>query len=405
VLDTEPVRTAHAVRVLWAAWCDAVIAYREGDGGGDGGEEPWPWVLEYVGTGLTAAQKECLAGDAELKRAAPLGEVVFFGSYMHDGLRGYVVRIGNDDGVAAAAADAKALADQKIVLFATDVEMQNGVPETQTFLVSETQFKGVLIPDVKIDSKGCVSFYMKANGESIIIFKDVAQFRRHLASGTSEGTGFVGLEYESSDPPQRVINAITATSIDSNGRVCTFAMDTRYPHALGRSSEGGDLDLGPLDYLEETRVTKVASGGYMSAAVSSDGELFLWGQACPGSERELDVLKEDGKVEGLVTGIGGVEEQDDFVKLLDVRIDGQEARVYDVAIGHGHVLVAAEVGKVGGETKRVVFAGGDNSKSQLGLGPDEDFKSTFEEVTFLRGKRIIQLATAGWSSYVVTLED
>ncbi|CAN9204461.1 unnamed protein product [Alternaria alternata] len=299
----EPVLEARSIRVLWAAWCDAVIAHssknkdEDGDGGdSDGGvEEPWPWVLEYMGTGLTTAQKECLIGDEDLKRAAPLAEAVLFGSAMHDGLRGYVVKSGNGDGDADAdAGTGTERAEQKIVLFGTDVEIEEGVPEIQTFLVSESGF--------------------------------------------------------------------TAT------------------------------------------ITDVAAGGYMSAAVSSDGELFVWGQACPGAGKELDVLKVSGGVEVPVTGIGVDEEQDEFVKCLDVRIDGQVARVYDVAVGHGHLLVAAELCETGEETKSVLFAAGDDSENQLGLETGADFKESFEEVTSLRGKRIVQLEAAGWSTYVVSLE-
>ena len=142
----------------------------------------------------------------------------------------------------------------------------------------------------------------------------------------------------------------------------------------------------------------------MSAAVSSDGELFVWGQACPGAGKELDVLRVSEGVEAPVTGIGVDEEQDEFVKCLDVRIDGQVASVYDVAVGHGHLLVAAELCEMGEETKSVLFAAGDDSENQLGLETGADFKESFEEVASLRGKRIVQLEAAGWSTYVVLLE-
>ena len=143
----------------------------------------------------------------------------------------------------------------------------------------------------------------------------------------------------------------------------------------------------------------------MSAAVSSDGEFFLWGQACPGSEGELDVLEGSIGADGLATGIGVDGEQDEFVKCLDVRIEGKEARVYDVAIGHGHVLVAAEVCRIGEETKRVLFAAGDNGRNQLGPETGTDFKERFENVKSMQGKRIIQLVAAGWSSYIVSDEE
>jgi hypothetical protein len=90
---------------------------------------------------------------------------------------------------------------------------------------------------------------------------------------------------------------------------------------------------------------------------------------------------------------------------LDVRIEGKGARVCDVAIGHGHVLVAAEVCGIGEETKRVLFAAGDNGRTQLGPETGTHFKERFEEVKSMRGKRIIQLVAAGWSSYIVSDEE
>ncbi len=397
-----PVLQARSIRVLWAAWCDALITYSSNlDGDGEGGE---PWVLLYTGTGLTAAQKESLTGDADLKRAIAGvdkdSKVVFFGSSMHDGLRGYVVKSG-DAGVRADDAD------QKVVLFGTDVEMEDvGVPEVQSFLVSETASS--MIIDVKIGSEGCVLLYTKERSttrESIMRFADFAQFRRWLSSGEMDGkTEVTSLPYESHDPPQCVMNAATVTAVDIDMHVWTSTKDPRYPRCLGRLYDGGS-DFAPLPYFSESYVTKIASGGYMNAALNSDGELFLWGQACPGAGGELDVLKDSVEVDRTLTGISVNGEQDEFVKCLDVQIDGQEATVYDVAVGYGHILVAAEMCETGGDTKRALFAAGDNSGNQLGLGTETNFKETFEEVTALRGKRIVQLVAAGWSTYVVSLEE
>jgi hypothetical protein len=403
-LEPAPILEAASVRVLWAAWCDAVIAYSHiGNRNGDGGEEPWPWVLKYMGTGLTTAQKELLTGDTDLKRGDGPAEAVFFGSAMHNGLRGYVVKSGDED---ADTGTGVVRADRKIVLFGTDLEMDDdGVPDVQSFLLTETEAS---ITDVKINSEGCVLLYTKSRsaiGESVMRFADFAHFRRHLSSGSIDtASEVVPLPYESHSPPQYVSNATTTTAVDDGMHVWTSTRDPRYPKCLGRSYEGGE-DIAPLPYLSESYVTKIASGGYMSAAVSSDGELFLWGQACPGSEKELDVLKGSRGVEGLVTGVDVHGQQDGFVKCLDMRIDGQEARVCDVAVGHGHVLVAAESCRVKEETKSVLFAAGDNSKSQLGLETDTEFKETFGEVASLRGKRVVQLVAAGWSTYVVTHEE
>jgi hypothetical protein len=401
------------MRVVWAGWCDAVIAWDGNQGSGEesknrlgGVEEPRLWDIEYFGTGLLDTQKEWLIGHGDLKRAvATIGPcdrdcdggegVVLFGSTMHHGVRGYVVKRAKG-------------ADQKVVLFGTDVETQDlGVPDVQTYFLSETR---AIVTDVKIDSEGCVLLHVKkrsATGESVLRFADFGLFRRYLEAGGGMhdgGAEVTLLPFTSQDPPRCVGNATTMTAVDDEGHVWTSTRDPRYSRCLGRSYDG-DVEMALLPYLEECYVTKVASGGYMSAAVSSDGELFLWGQACPGSKHELDVLKGDAETGPSATGISCSGDQDEFVKCLDVRIDGHEATVYDVAIGHGHVLVAAEVVEAGRETQRVVFAAGDNSRNQLGLGADVDFKERFEEITCLRGKRIAQLAAAGWSTYVVSLDE
>ncbi|CAG5155427.1 uncharacterized protein ALTATR162_LOCUS3657 [Alternaria atra] len=401
-----PILQAPSIRVLWAAWCDAVIAYSNNgdeDGGGrGGGEEPWPWVLKYVGTGLTAAQKKWLTEDGHLKRVSGLGEVVFFGSAMHDGLRGYIVKSGDRDAECA---------DQRVVLFGTDMEVEDGVPDVQAYSLSENDTTSI-ITDVKIDSEGVVLLYMKSRStveESVVHFADFRQFQRYFSSGlapSSPAPEVTPLPYESHSPPQCVINATTTTAVDDGMHVWTSTRDPRYPRCLGRPyNASSETDIAPLSYLEESYVTKIASGGYMSAAVSSDGEFFLWGQACPGSEGELDVLNGSIGADGLATGIGVDEEQDEFLKCLDVRIEGKGARVCDVAIGHGHVLVAAEVCGIGEETKRVLFAAGDNGRTQLGPETGTHFKERFEEVKSMRGKRIIQLVAAGWSSYIVSDEE
>jgi hypothetical protein len=413
----EPVLEARSIKVLWAAWCDAVIAHgknkdEDGDGGDSGGvEEPWPWVLEYIGTGLTTAQKKCLTADEDLKRAAPLAEAVLFGSAMHDGLRGYVVKSGNGDADADADAGAGAeRVEQKIVLFATDVEMEDGVPEIQTFLASESGFTAT-ITDVKIDTSSCISLYAASSSTTtttdlVLRFENFSHLRQYLSFAPqpiSPAPEVTSLPYTSPSPPQHVVNATTTAALDANKHVWTSTSDPRYPKCLGRSYDGG-FDMSPLPYLEESCILKVAAGGYMGAAVSSDGELFVWGQACPGAGKELDVLKVTGGVEVPATGIGVDGEQDEFVKCLDVRIDGQMARVYDVAVGHGHLLVAAELCEMGEETKSVLFAAGDDGENQLGLETGADFKESFEEVASLRGKRIVQLEAVGWSTYVVLLE-
>ena len=204
-------------------------------------------------------------------------------------------------------------------------------------------------------------------------------------------------------PTQLVTNATTATALSPDSRVYTRTTDPRYPSCLGRPYTE-TLTFEPVTYLSETRISRIASGGYMTAAISEEGELFLWGQANPGIEEELGVLDRlecnaDAAVER-ETVVWCETGQDEDVKCLNIRIDGRDAIAYDVAIGFGHILVAAKEGT--GE--HVVFAAGCGAEGQLGLGRTDDFLQQFEEVVALRGKRTTQLAAAGWSSFVITEE-
>lgn len=128
----------------------------------------------------------------------------------------------------------------------------------------------------------------------------------------------------------------------------------------------------------------------MTAALSADGELFLWGQANPGMTQELSVLK--GKV--------GDVDQDEYVRCVELEIEGKEACVTDVAVGLGHVLVAAEV-VMPNQMLRRVFAAGQGENGQLGLGAERNFVEEFVEVDALRGTRVRSLKAAGWSSWAV----
>jgi alpha-tubulin suppressor-like RCC1 family protein len=223
---------------------------------------------------------------------------------------------------------------------------------------------------------------------------------KHLGSRVSSGINEPVAEFM---PTQLVVNATTATALCSSGQVYTCTTDPRYPSALGRPYTGTST-FEPVPYLSETRIKKIASGGYMTAAISEDGELFLWGQSNPGTEEELGVLQRLDYVADAAlekeTLIRGDAVQDDDVKVLNICIDGRSAIAYDVAIGCGHILVAAE-----DETgEYVVFAAGCGAEGQLGTGRMVEYEKFFTEVVALRGKCIKQLAAAGWSSFIV-IED
>ncbi|KAH7122400.1 regulator of chromosome condensation 1/beta-lactamase-inhibitor protein II [Dendryphion nanum] len=191
---------------------------------------------------------------------------------------------------------------------------------------------------------------------------------------------------------QLVSNATTTTALTGDGQVYTWTADPRYPRCLGRVADASEPPGNPhvVPYLSETKVRKVTAGGYMTAAISEDGELFLWGQACPGTDGELEVLRMNM----------GDEDEDDYVKCVPIYIDGREARVKDVAIGSGHIIVAAEV-ELDGVCSRAVFAAGQGESGQLGMGIKLNFTEAFERIEGLDGREVMDLAAAGWSSWVL----
>lgn len=233
--------------------------------------------------------------------------------------------------------------------------------------------------------------------QTINYFRDLREFRDYYEKSLPIKS------VASFAPVQLVVNATTATALDQHGRIYTYTTDPRYPSCLGRPNIGQSV-FEPVPYLEETNIVKTASGGYMTAAISEDGELFLWGQANPGTEGELSVLQmldyESRPADRMGTSIKCEGVQDDDVKCLCIHIEGREARAYDVALGHGHILVAAEDG-IG---KYVVFGAGCAAEGQLGIPGTIQLQKDFHQVEAFTGKRVIQMMASGWSSFVV-VED
>lgn len=183
-------------------------------------------------------------------------------------------------------------------------------------------------------------------------------------------------------PPQlSCSNAATVTLVNGEGTLYTLPADTRFPRAAGRGlvNDAEDSDLSDTEqpdqelhtvkrvpFLEETHIVKVAAGGLYTAAVSTDGELFLWGQTQSGVDGELSVLRD------------GEEGGDEYVRVVEF---GEGMRVVDVGIGFGHIVVAVE----GGGGERRVFAAGQNKRGELGLGGHGEGVEFVEQFTEVSG--------------------
>jgi hypothetical protein len=312
---------------------------------------------------------------------------------MHDGLRGYI--IGDSNGQS-----------DKLVIFSTNLEVETGAAAYKEYVVN-----GVWkIVAIQMDDRGGILVNLQSKittDNKTLYFKDLQSLQTDI--DTVFTVGSIVQIVATFTPIQWCTNSATTTVVDPRGRLYTMTRDPRYPKCLGR---GGASTTGfePVTYLSETCIKDIASGGYMSAAVSLEGELFIWGQANPGCGSDLLVLREGealntNRRKMAETGISTESDRDETVKCLDVLIDGEEAYTHCVAIGHGHVLVAAEVKEAGSTTKRAVLGAGVNNKGQLGSHLRGEFVEDFEEISAFRDKRIEQMVAIGWTTLVVTFED
>ncbi|KAF2766050.1 RCC1/BLIP-II [Teratosphaeria nubilosa] len=139
--------------------------------------------------------------------------------------------------------------------------------------------------------------------------------------------------------------------------------------SLGRAiAESPADERGIIEALQGLRITKLASGGWTSAALSEDGALYLWGAASmPGhKDAGLRCLREADAGEIVLVEISGD--------------DGEPADVLDVAVGEGHVAVVTA--HADGDRLYVV---GQNRNGQLGIGSDREFLEDWVEVEAMRG--------------------
>ena len=225
-------------------------------------------------------------------------------------------------------------------------------------------------------------------------------------------------------PSQWCTNAATFTALNQNGEVCvailvllvggsaaqsyheltrvaqvyTWSFDRRFPKCLGRPFAEG---IGPylndsaaqIPYFSETKIQKIASGGYYSAAITDDGELYVWGQASPtpaGARCELGVLQDKAD-----------EDEDEFVRSVRLEIDGRPAKAVDVSVGWGHLLVVVEAKDDSQQLTTAVFAAGRNEHGQLASLSRRGSVQKFAELPEFRGWAVEQLVCTGYTSYVV----
>ncbi|KAF2263399.1 hypothetical protein CC78DRAFT_534011 [Lojkania enalia] len=443
ILAPEKVLQGSDIQVLWTSWCDSIIALETSKD-----DQP---SFQYYGMGLN---------DSQIARATDPAmdpnTIRLFGAPLADGLKAIL----------------QTQAPSSITFFASDLEQENQVPTVEIYnerdntriqhiaIHSDAQITVVVKMLLTATSTGkpIVQDMLQEQNSYILTFKDLSTFKTWLTSDQPT----VSLKSASRPVPdltQLVSGATTLTALTATGQVYTWTPDPRYPNCLGRPNENPELPT-PIPYLSETRIAKIAAGGYLSGALSADGELFVWGQSPPGIDSEFRILKPKSKPQSqssdadlFIPEIGqdmylppppprytpwspenaekwarevavmrrdgrmprhpddprpeqlGLGEDDDegdeFVKQVDISIQGRPATVTDVAVGHGHVLVAAEANGDRNKVLRAVFAAGQGESGQLGLGSSAEFVENFTEVEMLRDKKVKSLICAGWSSWVV----
>lgn len=183
---------------------------------------------------------------------------------------------------------------------------------------------------------------------------------------------------------QLTANSTAFTALAANGEVYTWG-DPRYSH-LGRTptSKSSAHTPCPVTFLGGVPIKKVASERWITAAVSRDNDLYVWGGQ-PGESDRIDALS--------AVSHGCKDEDDQEVKLVD--IDGG-TDIVDVAVGGGHVVILTAEGRV--------FTTGRGDNGQLGTG-HSFFAKDWVEAISLQGKRVVGVESALWSSFAIAGAD
>ncbi|KAI9839576.1 MAG: hypothetical protein M1819_002202 [Sarea resinae] len=181
--------------------------------------------------------------------------------------------------------------------------------------------------------------------------------------------------------PERIIqleaNQTAFTALTESGVVYTWG-DARHNH-LGRdiTPESPATRPGPVEVLGGIPIKKISSGGWITAALSKDNDLYVWGGR-PGESNRIKALppsSDEGEKVALVDIDGGVD-------------------IADVAVGDGHIVVLTCDGRL--------FAAGRGVNGQLGAGAKK-FAEDWMHVNLGlgEGRSIINVYCGPWTSFAL----
>lgn len=180
------------------------------------------------------------------------------------------------------------------------------------------------------------------NSTVVVVFTDAETFKRNVPLDTHLLPVRRGC--------QLCAGATFFALLNDLGQVITWG-DPRHSRCLARTVDAQSPADKPclVEALDGIKVKKISSGGWMSAALSADGDVYIWGQKAPAPEGESVLLKE----------LQTVNDTGEAVALVDF---GSTVNFMDVAVGDGHILLLAE--------DRKLYAAGVGFNGQLGLGED-----------------------------------
>lgn len=201
-------------------------------------------------------------------------------------------------------------------------------------------------------------------------------------------------------PTQLLSSANTFTALLPSGEIYTWG-DPRHHH-LGRTPTPTTpaQEPGLVTALGGIAIRKVASGGWITGAVSGEGDLYVWGGrsgSSEGGERGA------GRIRCLPSPWSAAGRRKDGEEVVEGEEEGEVALVdiaggvdvADVGVGAGHMLALTDDGRV--------FGVGLNSNGQVGFGEGRRFCEDWVEVPMRvgEGREVVGVECGYWSSFVL----
>lgn len=185
-------------------------------------------------------------------------------------------------------------------------------------------------------------------------------------------------EFDFSDTTSEIIeldsNESVFTFLTANGQVFTFG-DPRHDN-LGRSLESHNLSASEpniVDALDGIPIAHISSGGWITAALSMQKDLYIWGGRAGNEE--------------LVEGLEGLESGN--VSLVNL---GGGLDVEDVAVGAGHIVALTADGKA--------WVAGRGDNGQTGAYKPGFQREWKELQTRIKDEKASKVFAGGWGTFI-----